>query len=109
MIPMGLKCILTFMALSRNLWIMSIKITPPHKSMKTLFRNITNTELPALLRANYDLNEGDMEKTAHDLETMDMMLGVLKMKSLVNSRERNAKSRWTRGRNLQAIFERLIF
>ena len=73
-----------------------------------IFRNITNTEVPALLRACYEENAGNMKKTAHDMETIDIMLGVLKMKSLVNSRERSAKSRWTRGRGLQAIFERIM-
>ena len=72
-----------------------------------LYKNISNRELPTLLRACYE-ESGDMEKAAEDLETIDIMLGVIKMKSLINGRERNAKSRWTRGRNLTAILEHII-
>ena len=73
-----------------------------------MFTHIKNSELPALLRSSYDENDGDMVRTYHDLDLMDNMLGVLKMKSLVNSRERKAKSRWSRGRNLQSILCNLI-
>lgn len=49
-----------------------------------LYQNITNQELPCLLRVCYDENRGDMEATVHDLETFDLMLGVIKMRSLIN-------------------------
>lgn len=41
-----------------------------------LFRNIKNNELPTLIRVCHDENNGNMEYTAHDLETIDLMLGV---------------------------------
>lgn len=49
-----------------------------------MYQNITNQELPCLLRVCYDENGGDMEATAHDIETIDHMLGVIKMRSLIN-------------------------
>lgn len=72
------------------------------------YRNINLKELPALLRASYDENGGDMENAAHDLETIDLMLGVLKTKSLINSRSRKKETRWSRGRNFQGIMEAII-
>lgn len=70
--------------------------------------NISATELPILAEASLEINEGDMDKVARDIETMDIMLGVLKMKSLINSRDRKAASRWSRGRNLNKILENVI-
>lgn len=70
--------------------------------------NISATELPVLAEASLEINEGDMDKVALDIETMDIMLGVLKIKSLINSRDRKAASRWSRGRNLSKILENVI-
>lgn len=70
--------------------------------------NISATELPVLAEASLEINEDDMDKVARDIETMDIMLGVLKMKSLINSRDRKAASRWSRGRNLSKILENVI-
>lgn len=76
--------------------------------MKNIFHNISSSEVPALFRASYDVNNANLDKIAHDMETIDIMLGVLRMKSLVNSRERNAKSRFTRGRHFRAILENIM-
>lgn len=73
-----------------------------------LYNNISNKELPAFLRAAYEESGKDIEKAADIVETTDMLLGVLKAKSLINSRERSAKTKWTRGRNIKAIFENII-
>lgn len=73
-----------------------------------LYQNISNKELPALLRSSYEENGGDMEKAAHDLESIDIMLGVMKLKGLIGARDRKASSRWSRGRNLHKILENVM-
>ena len=73
-----------------------------------LFKNIKHGELPALLHSSYMENSQDLQKTSRDLETIDIMLGVMKMKSLIGSRDRRAKSRWSKGRNLHKIMENII-
>jgi hypothetical protein len=76
--------------------------------MRNLLNHIGNNEFPALACASLEENGGDVQRTAHDLETMDLMLGVIKMKSLINSRDRNAKSRFSRGRGIREIFGNII-
>ena len=76
--------------------------------MKNLLNHIGNNEFPALAGASLEENGGNIQRTAHDLETMDLMLGVIKMKSLINSRDRNAKSRFSRGRGIREIFGNII-
>ena len=71
-------------------------------------KNISNRELPALLRASYEENGDNLEEAARDIETIDTMLGVMKMKSLIASRDRRASSRWSRGRNLHKILENIM-
>lgn len=73
-----------------------------------LYKNISNKELPTLLRAVYEECGKNIEDSAEVLDELDTMLGVLKAKSLINSRERSARTRWTRGRNLRAILEQII-
>ncbi len=70
--------------------------------------HITNTELPILLECFYEENNGDIQKTAHDIKTIDMMLGVIKLKSLINARSRKKETRWSRGRNFTGIMENII-
>ena len=53
----------------------------------SLYRNIKNDELPILLRAVYTVNNGDIERTAHDLETIDLSLSIIKMRSLIKALE----------------------
>lgn len=76
--------------------------------MKNLLNHIGDNEFPALAGASLEQNNGDVQRTAHDLETIDLMLGAIKMKSLINSRDRNAKSRFSRGRGIREIFSNII-
>lgn len=69
-----------------------------------LFRNIKNNELPTLIRVCHDKNNGNMEYTAHDLETIDLMLGVIKMRSLVN--KHNGRKRHDYRQVLEAVITR---
>ncbi len=71
-------------------------------------KNITDEELLTLYDVSMEENEGDFKKTAHDIKTIDMMLGVLKMRSLINSRSRSKKTRWSRGRDFKGIMENII-
>lgn len=73
-----------------------------------LYKNIKNRELPALLRASYELNNGNIEQAAHDIETFDMLLGVMRMKSVINSRSRKKETRWSRGRDFRGIIENIV-
>ena len=45
----------------------------------SLYNNISNRELPALLHSSYEENGGNIEKVAHDIETIDIMLGVMNL------------------------------
>lgn len=74
----------------------------------SLYPNISNRELPTLLRCSHEQNGGDMRKTAHDIESIDIMLGVMKARTLINSRDRKASSQWTRGRGLHKIIENVL-
>ena len=76
--------------------------------MKNLLNHIGNDEFPVLAGASLEENGGNIQRTAHDLETMDLMLGVIKMKSLINSRDRNTKSQFSRGRGIREIFGNII-
>lgn len=70
----------------------------------SLYRNIKNDELPSLLKVCYDENNGDMEQTAHDLDTIDLALGAIKMRSLVN--KHNGRKRHDYRKVLEAIITR---
>lgn len=69
-----------------------------------LYRNIKNQELPTLLRVCYEGNGGDMEAAAHELETFDLMLGVIKMRSLIN--KNNGRKRHHYRQTIEAILLR---
>ena len=71
-------------------------------------KNIKDDELLTLLDVCQEENGGDFKKTAHDIKTIDMMLGVMKMKSLINRRSRKKETRWSRGRNFQGVMEAII-
>lgn len=72
--------------------------------MSGLYRNIANRELPTLLHVCFDGNNGDMEKAAWELETIDLMLGVIKMRSLIN--KHNGRKRHHYHQVLEAIITR---
>lgn len=52
--------------------------------MGVIYQHIKDDELPVLLRVCYEENNHDLEQTAHDLESIDMLLAVMKAKSLIN-------------------------
>ena len=70
----------------------------------SLYQNIANRELPTLLRVCYEDNDSDMEQTAHDLETIDLMLGAIKMRSLIN--KHNGRKRHDYRKVLEAVITR---
>lgn len=70
--------------------------------------NIKDDELLTLLDVCQEENGGDFKKTAHDIKTIDLMLGVMKAKSLINRRSRKKETRWSRGRNFQGVMEAII-
>jgi len=71
-------------------------------------QNISEREMPAMMQACLEASQGDISKAATAIQTIDTMLGVMKMKSLINSRDRRAASRWSRGRGLRPILENVI-
>lgn len=71
-------------------------------------QNITEAEMPAMMQASLEVSQGDIDKAATTIRTIDTMLGVMKMKSLNNSRDRRAASRWSRGRGLRPILKNVI-
>lgn len=74
-----------------------------------LYQNISNRELPTLLRASYEVNNGNMAAATADLNTIDTALGVLKNRSLINARSRKAKAnRWSTNRNFKGILENIL-
>lgn len=74
-----------------------------------LYQNISTRELPTLLRVAYEERDGDIEEAAADLDTIDLALGVLKNRSLINARSRKAKvNRWSTNRNFKGIMENIL-
>ena len=71
-------------------------------------KNIKNDELLTLTEVCFEENGGDLKKTAHDIKTIDMMLGVMKMKSLIDRRSRKKNTQWSRGHNFQNIMEEIL-
>jgi len=71
-------------------------------------QNISEREMPAMMQASLEESRGDIGKAATTIQTIDTMLGVMKMKSLINSRDRRAASHWSRGRGLRPILENVI-
>lgn len=72
------------------------------------YNNIKPRELAILAGVIHKENGGNLEKTEHDLESIDLMLGVMKMKSLINARDRSAKTRFSRGRGLHQVIEQIL-
>ena len=62
-----------------------------------------------MLRAAFESNDCDLEKASRDLDKMDMLLTVIKNRSLINARSRKAKvNRWSTNRNFQGILENIL-
>jgi hypothetical protein len=74
----------------------------------SLYKNITDRELTVLAPSCYESNGEDIKKTAHDLESIDLMLGVLKMRTMINNRDRSSKNSRTRGRGLRQILGQVL-
>ena len=70
--------------------------------------NIRPDELLTLLEVSLDENGGDIKQAAHDIKTIDLMLGVMKAKSLINRRSRSKQTRWSRGRDFMGVMEAII-
>ena len=70
--------------------------------------NIRHDELLILTEVCFEENGDDFKKTAHDIKTIDLMLGVMKTKSLINRRSRSKQTRWSRGRNFTGVMEAII-
>lgn len=71
-----------------------------------IYKNISNEELPILLRVCFDANDGDIEESARDIDTFDLMLGVLKMSSLIN--KYNGRKKHSYRQVLEAIIVQRI-
>ena len=76
--------------------------------MGVIYQHIKDDELPVLLRVCYEENNHDMEQTAHDLESIDMLLAVMKAKSLINRNDRRTGTRWSLGREFNDIIGNII-
>ena len=71
-------------------------------------RNITSKEFPVLADVVLDENEGDIAKSAQDIRKIDLMLGVMKQKTLLLSGRRTKKGRLRKIPGLDEILENII-
>lgn len=73
-----------------------------------MYKHIKEDEVLTLFEAAMDENDGDFAATAHDMKTIDLLLGVQKVKSLIDRRSRKKDTRWSRGRNYQNVIEEIL-
>ena len=72
-------------------------------------KNITDAEFPILAHVILDERNGDITKTATDIRKIDLMLGVMKSKSLLNNFGRRTRTgRLRRIKGLDTILENII-
>ncbi len=71
-------------------------------------RNITNQEFPVLAEVVLEENDGDITKSAQDIRKIDLMLGVMKQKTLLLSGRRTKKGRLRKIPGLDEILENII-
>ena len=72
-------------------------------------KNITDAEFPILAHVILDERNGDIAKTATDIRKIDLMLGVMKSKSLLNNFGRRTRTgRLRRIKGLDTILENII-
>lgn len=69
---------------------------------------IKDEELLTLTEACFEENGGNLKKTAHDIKTIDLMLDVMKKKSLINRRARTRQTRWSRGRDFVGVMSAIM-
>lgn len=75
--------------------------------MGTIYDNISDQELPVLLRTCYEENGCDMEMAAKDIECFDVLLGLQKNRMLlVNNRTPSGRMR--KDRNYMQVVEAAI-
>lgn len=71
-------------------------------------RNIKGNEFPVLAEVVLEENDGDIAKSAHDIRKIDLMLGVMKQKTLLLSGRRTKKGRMRKIPGLDEILENII-
>ena len=72
-------------------------------------KNITDAEFRILAQVILDERNGDIAKTATDIRKIDLMLGVMKSKSLLNNFGRRTRTgRLRRIKGLDTILENII-
>ncbi len=74
----------------------------------TMYSNIKEDELLTLVEVCQQENNSDFSKTAHDIKTIDMLLRVMRMRSLIDRRSKKKNTRWSRGRNFQDVMSAII-
>ena len=71
-------------------------------------KNITEEEFPILADVVLEENNGDIAKSAQDIRKIDLMLGVMKQKTLLLSGRRTKKGRLRKIPGLDEILENII-
>jgi hypothetical protein len=71
-------------------------------------RNIKGNEFPVLAEVVLEENDGDIAKSAQDIRKIDLMLGVMKQKTLLLSGRRTKKGRLRKIPGLDEILENII-
>ena len=71
-------------------------------------RNIKSNEFPVLAEVVLEENDGDIAKSAQDIRKIDLMLGVMKQKTLLLSGRRTKKGRLRKIPGLDEILENII-
>lgn len=71
-------------------------------------KNIKNNEFPILAEVVLEENDGDIAKSAKDIRKIDLMLGVMKQKTLLLSGRRTRKGRLRKIPGLDEILENII-
>ena len=71
-------------------------------------KNIKDHEFPILAEVVLEENDGDIAKSAQDIRKIDLMLGVMKQKTLLLSGRRTRKGRLRKIPGLDEILENII-
>ena len=71
-------------------------------------KNIKNNEFPILAEVVLEENDGDIAKSAQDIRKIDLMLGVMKQKTLLLSGRRTKKGHLRKIPGLDEILENII-
>lgn len=79
-----------------------------NKHAMSEIKNITDQEFPVLAEVALEENDGDIAKSAQDIRKIDLMLGVMKQKTLLLSGRRTKKGRLRKIPGLDEILENII-